>query len=52
MTEVETQITGGEEVKEVQDQGYAKTIHVYLGISKNEAGEMLERMRVYQELDS
>lgn len=50
--QVETQITGGEEVKEGQDQGYGKTIHVDLGITKNEAGEMSERMRVYQELDS
>lgn len=49
---METQITEGEEVKDVQDQGYGKTICVDLGITKNEAGEMSERMRVHQELDS
>ena len=49
---METQITVGEEVKELQDQCDGKTIYVDLGITKNEAGKMSERVRVCQELDS
>ena len=37
---METQITVGEEVKELQDQCDGKTIYVDLGITKNEAGKM------------
>ena len=37
--QVETQIAGGEEVKELQDQRDGKTIYVDLGITKSEAGK-------------